>query len=200
MSLVDNAIVRRFHEMRIEEHGEDSTQALGWKNFHSQQARFAMLEDIGDMNDCSVLDVGCGHGDLRAYLDDKYPRLRYAGIDQMEEFLDVAIDRYAKMPETTFYLGDCYTAELPRMDYVLASGSLIYRNSEPHFIELVITKLFDTCRVAFGFNLLSKVDSPEGVLVAYDPETIVQYCSTLTENVLLHEDYFDGDFTVWMYK
>jgi SAM-dependent methyltransferase len=200
MTLVDNAIVRRFHEMRIEEHGEGTTQALGWKNFYSQQARFAMLENIGNMNDCSVLDVGCGHGDLRAYLGDKYPRLRYAGIDQMEEFLDVAIERYGHLPETTFYLGDCYTAELPRMDYVLACGSLSYRSSDTGFIEQIITKLFYTCRIAFGFNLMSKVDAPGGILMAYDPQTIMRHCHILTSNVILHEGYFDGDFTIWMYK
>ena len=199
MTLVDNLNVRRYHEMRIKEHGEDSTQALGWKNFYSQQARFAMLEDIGNMNDHSVLDVGCGHGDLRAYLDDKYPRMRYAGIDQMESFLDIAIDRYAHLPETAFYQGDCYSSELPSMDYVLASGSLSYRNSDPSFIYQMITKLFNTCRIAFGFNLLSKIEAG-GILIAYDPETIIKYCRGLSTNVILHQAYFDDDFTVWMYK
>jgi trans-aconitate methyltransferase len=199
MTLVDNLNVRRYHEMRIKEHGEDSTQALGWKNLHSQQARFAMLEDIGDMNDHSVLDVGCGHGDLRAYLDDKYPRMRYAGIDQMESFLDIAIDRYAHLPETAFYQGDCYSSELPSMDYVLACGSLSYHNNDPNYIEFMISKLFNTCHVALGFNLLSKIE-PGGILTAYDPEIIIQYCYTLTDNVILHQGYFENDFTVWMYK
>jgi trans-aconitate methyltransferase len=200
MTIVDRLTVRRFHEIRVDQHGEGTTQALGWKNFHSQQARFAMLEDIGDMNDCSVLDIGCGHGDLRAYLDDKYPRLRYAGIDQMESFLDIAIDRYAHLPNTVFYHGDCYSAELPGMDYVLACGSLSYRNSDEDFIEQMISKLFNTCRIALGFNLLSRVDEPGGILMAYSPEVIVKYCRTLTDNVILHEGYFDDDFTIWMYK
>ena len=199
MTLVANLNVCRYHEMRIKEHGEDSTQALGWKNFYSQQARFAMLEGIGDMNDHSVLDVGCGHGDLRAYLDDKYPGMRYAGIDQMESFLDIAIDRYGHLPETAFYHGDCYSSELPAMYYVLASGSLSYHNSDPNYIEFMIAKLFNACRIALGFNLLSSIE-PGGILTAYNPEKIIQYCHTLTGNVILHENYIENDFTVWMYR
>lgn len=200
MNVIDNIRVQRFHKSRIDDFGEGTTQALGWKNFYSQQARFAMLEGIGDMNDCSVLDVGCGHGDLRAYLDDKYPRMRYIGIDQMEEFLEIAVERYGDMPETSFFAGDCYTAELPRMDYVLACGSLSYHNSDSGFIYNIITKLFITCRIAFGFNLMSRVEAPGGILMAYNPQQILAHCQTLTSNVVLHQGYFEDDFTVWMYK
>lgn len=200
MNLIDYAQIHRFHEARIRDFGKGSTQALGWKNFYSQQACFAMLEDIGDMNDCSVLDAGCGHGDLRAYLDDKYPQIRYLGIDQMEDFLDVAIERYAHLPETAFFVGDFYRAELPRVDYVLACGSLSYHSMEADFVFQAIDKLFNTCRIAFGFNLMSKVDNPGGILVGYEPEVIMQHCRGLTGNVVLHEGYFEDDFTVWMYR
>jgi len=200
MNIIDSIRVQRFHQSRIADFGEESTQALGWKNFHSQQARFEMLEGIGDMNNCSVLDIGCGHGDLRAYLDDKYPKMRYMGIDNMEVFLDIAIARYAHLPNTVFFLGDCYNAELPRMDYVLASGSLIYHSSHPDFIYNIITKLFITCRIAFGFNLLSRVEVPDGILVAHNPQVILEHCRTLTSNVVMHEGYIDDDFTIWMYK
>jgi SAM-dependent methyltransferase len=200
MDLIDGLMVRSFHKARIRDFGEESTQALGWKNFYSQQARFDMLEGIGDMNDCSVLDVGCGHGDLRAYLDDKYPKMRYLGIDQMEDFLDIAIDRCANFPETSFFLGDYYVAKLPGVDYVIACGALSYRRSKPGSIYQVITKLFNTCRIAFGFNLLSKIETPGGILVAYDPQDILKHCQTLTGKVILHKGYLDDDFTVWMYR
>jgi len=86
------------------------------------------------------------------------------------------------------------------LDYVLACGSLSYRSSDPDFIHTIITKLFINCRIAFGFNLLSKVKDPEGILMAYDPQAILAHCQTLTSNVVLHQGYFDDDFTIWMYK
>lgn len=185
--------------MREKENGGGTVKALGYRHDDDQLSRFAMLADIGDMNDCSVLDAGCGYGDLRAYLNHKYPRLKYTGIDQSEAFLMVASGRYAHLPETAFYLGDFCNAELSPADYVLASGSLNYHSSESRFIYNTITKLFNTSRIAFGFNLLRKIE-PGGILVAYDADDIMRHCRTLTPKVVLHDNYFEGDFTIWMYR
>ncbi len=185
--------------MRTRENGEGTVRALGYRHDDDQLARFAMLAGIGDMNNRSVLDAGCGYGDLRGYLNDKYPRLKYIGIEQSDAFLAIASERYAHLPETEFYLGDFFNAGLPPADYVLASGSLNYHSDEPDFIYNTISRLFNTSRIAFGFNLLSQIE-PGGILVAYDTDNIVQYCRTLSPNVLLHNNYFEGDFTVWMYR
>jgi trans-aconitate methyltransferase len=200
MNFVDRSVIYRFHQERISMFGEGTTSALGWKEARSQQVRFEILSQIGDMNKLSVLDVGCGHGDLRAFLGEKYPALRYAGIDQMEEFLDIATSRYGHLPDTTFYLGDCWVAELPNMDYVLACGLLAYRNSQPDFIQRMIAKLFSSCRLGLGFNLLKNVDDPEGILVNYDPQEILQYCRTLSPKVVLREGYAEDDFTIFVYQ
>jgi SAM-dependent methyltransferase len=200
MNIIDKTIIHRFHEMRSNEFGEGSSQALGWVDDQSQQLRFEMLAGIGDMNGCSVLDIGCGHGDLSATLFNKYPKRHYSGIEQVETFLNIATTRYGNLPNTTFYLGDCSSAELPMADYVLASGSLSYRTSEPNFIYHMISKLFSTCRIGFGFNLLSKVNTPGGILMAYDVLDILTYCRSLSSKVVLHDEYCEGDFTVWMYK
>jgi SAM-dependent methyltransferase len=200
MEFVDRSVIYRYHQERIEMFGAGTTSALGWKAEENQTKRFEILSQIGDMNGLSVLDVGCGHGDLRGYLGKKYPGLRYAGLDQMEEFLDVATERYGDLPDTTFYLGDCWTADLPNMDYVLACGLLAYRNSKPDFIFRMIDKLFASCRLGLGFNLLKKVDQPGGLLVDYDPQAILNYCRELTPKVVLREGYADDDFTIFMYQ
>ena len=200
MEFVDRSVIYRYHQERIEMFGEGTTSALGWKEEQSQLKRFEIISQIGDMDDLSILDAGCGHGDLRAFLGKKYPSMRYAGIDQMEAFLDVATARYGSLPDTTFYLGDCWTAELPNMDYVLACGLLAYRNSKPDFIYRMIDKLFGSCRLGFGFNLLKNVSDPDGILVNYDPKDILSYCKTLTPKVVLREGYADDDFTIFMYQ
>lgn len=200
MDFVDRSVIYRFHHERIEMFGKGTSGALGWKSDQNQGIRFEILSQIGDMNELSVLDVGCGHGDLRPYLGKKYPDLRYAGIDQMEEFLDVATERYGSLPNTTFYLGDCWSAKLPNMDYILASGFLAYRNSQPDFIYKMIERLFASCRLGFGFNLLKNVKDPEGILVNYDPKDILNYCKQLTPKVVLRDGYAADDFTIFMYR
>jgi hypothetical protein len=67
------------------------------------------------------------------------------------------------------------------------------------FVVKTIEKLFLTCRKGFGFNLLSQVDPPNGLLVAYDPQFIETYCRLLTPKTKLVQGYRANDFTVFMY-
>ena len=200
MNFVDRSIIYRFHQERIEMFGEGTSAALGWKSDESQTVRFEILSQIGDMTGLSILDLGCGHGDLCAFLRRKYSDLRYAGIDHMEELLDVAASRYGSLPDTTFYLGDCWSADLPNMDFVLASGLFAYKNSQPDFIYRMIDRLFASCRLGTGFNLLKNVNDPEGILVNYDPQEILNYCRQLSQKVVSREVYAEDDFTIFIYR
>lgn len=200
MDIIDRANIMSFHKTRIRDFGAGTERALGWKTTDSQTARFDVLAGIADLDDRSVLDVGCGHGDLRAHLGERYPRVRYAGIDQMQDFLDVAVERFGDWPDTKFLLGDFSHVTLPEVDYVLASGAMGYRSSDPDFVFETITRLFAACRLGFGFNMLRCVENPDGILAAYDPDVVLAHCRTLTANVVYRDDYLDDDFTVLMYR
>jgi len=147
-----------------------------------------------------VLDVGCGHADLYAFLQPRFPGLRYCGIELLPELLDVAQARHGHDRHVTLGAGDFLRASLPPADYVLASGALNYQHRNPQFIFQAIEKLFDSCRLGLGFNLLSQVPGPEGLLRAYEPAAIVGFCQTLAREVQLRQGYWPDDFTVLMYR
>jgi SAM-dependent methyltransferase len=199
MNLLDTAAIFRFHKEQIKAYGMGSIGALGWTSFEAQQQRFEVLKQIADLNNESVLDAGCGYGDLCAYLQTAYPTMRYFGVEQMPELLNIAAEKYADLPEALFFQGDFAASELPSTDYVLVCGSLNYRNSDPLFVLKMIEKLFTGCRKGLGFNLLSYIDPPEGLLTAYKPEFILEYCRQLTTNVVLKNNYRPNDFTIFMY-
>jgi SAM-dependent methyltransferase len=69
MNLIDRATVIHFHRHRIAEFGADSVRALGWVSEASQTSRFEVVAQAADFNDSSVLDLGCGTGDLKAFLE-----------------------------------------------------------------------------------------------------------------------------------
>jgi len=50
-----------------------------------------------------------------------------------------------------------------------------------------------------GFNLLTQVDPPDGLLTAYNPGFITAYCRQLTPNTMLTDGYRENDFTIFMY-
>ncbi|MCJ8208317.1 class I SAM-dependent methyltransferase [Mucilaginibacter sp. RS28] len=197
-SLTDTASIFRYHREMIAHYGNNNSHALGWRDDQSQLIRFQVLSQIGDLNHHSVMDVGCGHADLCPYLKAIYPDCRYLGVEQIPELLDRAIERYGHLPETLLFLGDFLTSPLPAADYVLASGSLNYSSSDPEFIYKAISKLFESSRVGFGFNLLRSV-SQTGLLKAYNLDTIWAYCQELTTKAVLKDDYSEEDFTIFLY-
>ena len=197
--LLDNAAVARFHRRRIAEYGAGSPGALGWHP-EGQQVRFQILSQIADLAHCSVLDVGSGYADLYPFLKQRFVGVRYHGIEQMAELLAVAQARYDQAPGLTLSQGDFLSAPLPLSDYVLASGALSYRRREPRFVHQAIERLFAACRRGLGFNLLDWEPPGGGPLAAYVPADIVAFCQTLAPRVVLRENYWQGDFTVFVYR
>ena len=74
-----------------------------------------------------ILDVGCGYGDLKGYLDKRFSGFTYVGIDQMPEFINRAREQYKDRPDTYFFQTDFTVVDFPKVDYVMASGALGYR-------------------------------------------------------------------------
>ena len=198
-SLADSGEIFRYHRGMAEQHGAGNIYTLGWRDAESQTKRLDVLAQIGNLNHQTVLDAGCGHADLFPYLQNIYPNLgHYCGIEQIPELLDEAIKRYNDLPSTSFISGNFMSPSLPVADYILVCGSLNYQSSDSEYIYKAINRLFQHSNLGFGFNLLSRV-SMQGLLVAYKPQHIFDYCQTLTPNVVLKEDYSDEDFTIFMY-
>jgi SAM-dependent methyltransferase len=81
------------YRRRFEEHGVDP-RSLGWAKGR-QELRFEVALRGLDLAFESVLDVGCGFGDLYAHLKGRGWSGRYLGLDVVPEFLEVARQRHA---------------------------------------------------------------------------------------------------------
>ncbi len=197
--ITDTEAIFYFHQYKIRQFQNRNHRALGWRDLESQRIRFKVLAQIANLNHASVLDAGCGHGDLREYLNQKYTGVQYHGMEQIPEFLDLAQLLYGHLPGTAFYQGNFMTDELPAADYTLINGSLNYRNTDAGFIFNAIKRLFSHSRLGLGFNLLSHIPANDN-LVAYPPDKILAYCRTLSNRVAFKDDYADEDYTIFMYR
>jgi len=197
--MTDNSAIFDYHRSMIAYHGNTGPAALGWTDRESQLVRFRVLSEMAGLDHCSLLDAGCGHGDLLGYLLTRYPDINYTGIEQLPEFLAEAGKRYGLLPEAIFLEGDFCRDALPAVDYVLLSGALNYHQEDPDFIYNAISKLYAASRKGFGFNLLRRV-IPNGLLAAYQPDNVCAYCETLGADVRLRLDYSDEDFTIYLYR
>lgn len=201
MNLIEKATVIHFHRHRIAQYQAGSSMALGWKNQHSQDARFAALMPIGNMQGCTVLDIGCGYGDFKAYLDHHATDYSYTGIDMMPEFIDAAQARYADHGNAAFYQCDFTQQTLPEVDYVFASGALSYRSENPDFFLAMIDKLHRAARCGLAFNMLDAAYFPSHpLLVGHDRATVLDFCQNLSAQVELVSGYLSDDFTILLRK
>lgn len=201
MTLLEKATILHYHRHRIDEHAGGSVEALGYRGEQSQVLRFEALAGVGDISGCSVLDVGCGHGDLKGYLDQHCHGFSYIGIDQMAEFVTQARALYGQRPSCYFCIADFTEAELPHADYVFASGVLGYRCADEKFHFDMIVRMYLAANKALAFNMLDAAVFPQHpLLTGHDADKVVEFCKRLAPRVQLVRGYLEDDFTVLMFK
>jgi len=189
--------IKRYEE-RLQEHGI-AARTMGWRDAEQQYMRFAILADIGNMNNCSVLDVGSGFGDFYAFLKQKGLNVKYTGYDITSRIVDIARQKH---PDATFAVKDVLQEESGKFDYVVSSGILNARLSDNEgFVRKLLERCFELCHIGAAINMMSNyVDYQEENLYYYSPESIFTFCKTLTKRISLRHDYMPFEFTVYLYK
>ena len=201
MNLQEKCSVLYFHQLCLKESGDGTYGALGWVEKGNQLTRFEILSNIANLNGASVLDVGCGYGHLKKYLDDRYYNVAYTGIDFMPEFVELAQQTYAECPNTLFIRKDFSEGDLPAADYVFASGIFCYRSSDENYYTQLITSMYKAAKKGIGFNMLDIDKFPtSGFLKAHRVAATKAFCESLSSNVVLKQNYLPEDFTIFMYK
>jgi len=198
MNLIEQANVIHYHRKRL---GGSELHALGWRGLESQRLRFETLCGIANLNDCSILDVGCGYGDLRGFLDTRFRAIVYLGIDQMGEFVAHSRHKYSHLSHTHFLQADFLNVILPNVDYILASGAFGYRSSNRLYPYNVIQSMWEAAAKGIAFNMLdAAMFEGNEVLAGRDVDEVMSFCRMLDPNAELLRGYLEDDFTVWMRK
>jgi 2-polyprenyl-3-methyl-5-hydroxy-6-metoxy-1,4-benzoquinol methylase len=177
----------------LAEHGPGSPRAVGWGNHEWQVTRFKVLCSYVPIVS-SLIDVGCGLGDLSLYTD----ALSYLGVDAEPALIAEAKTRH---PSCTFAVCDVRSDDWSRLgdaDWVVASGVL------PHlkFDELrpFLNRLWSKAKDGLAVNFHSSwepVRIDPGVSY-FDPADVLKIGRSLTRNVMLRADYLPHDATLVM--
>lgn len=197
----DDARNIQLYSKLVETYGTD-VRALNWGSREAQHARFAVLAQVGDLQDATLLDVGCGVGDLYAWMRERGVRVSYTGIDITPSMVEVARRRF---PEESFQVKNLLDARATgerAYDYVLASGLFTHRREEPSsFLVAMTTRMFAVCRRAVALNCLSTwASTREPEEYHADPLDTMRACRTLTSRIVVRHDYHPGDFTLYLYR
>ncbi|MGE5556921.1 MAG: class I SAM-dependent methyltransferase [Caulobacteraceae bacterium] len=188
-----------YYEDKLRTYGHD-TRSLGWIP-GCRNIRLGVLTGIGNMDGSSVLDVGCGFGDLYGYLKGKGLNVDYTGLDINPDFIDIARKTY---PDARFIVADFEDDDVDgEYDWAFASGIFTLRISDnATFIRNILRKMFSICRKGFAANFLSPgtLNSSADTYWQCQPERILKFCRGLSKRVSLRCDYMATEFCVHVYK
>lgn len=94
----DHKIILAHFNRIYQRYGEDDVRSLSWGSDNSQQERFRVLAEIADLEGCSILDAGCGLGDLYRFLKKKVIDFQYTGYDLNANMVKAARPRPLVFP------------------------------------------------------------------------------------------------------
>lgn len=192
------------HYQRLLEQYGDSPEASQWSSRESQEKRFEILTQIGELEGCDILDFGCGTGHLATYLIQRGLSVNYIGVEIIDELL--AIGRQ-KHPNHQF----CRLEEVldHKFDYVIISG--VFNNKikdNQKFYQEILEQCFSMAKRGVAFNLLSYyVDYYDDSLFYERPEKIFRYIKeNISPYVTIRNDYqvkpgiLPFEFTGYIYR
>jgi SAM-dependent methyltransferase len=192
--------IRRYNE-RLEKYGI-SELALGWGEKGRAKLRYEILTSCWDFNNTSILDFGCGFGDMYQYIFEKGIRdFKYTGIDINQMFIDIAIEKYGKNAE--FLVKNLLEDEIKdKFDFVLSSGVFNFKlENNIKFIEDSFEKFNELSIKGFAVNFLSnKVEYQYDYTYHANPSTILDIAYKYSKNVILRNDYMPYEFTIFVNK
>jgi SAM-dependent methyltransferase len=178
--------------------------ALYWGSREVQEQRFQVLSEMSGIEAGeSLLDVGCGFGDLAAWLEQQGIPVDYTGIDLSPDLLE---EGRRQDPDIRLIEADLFDFNPPpeSYDWVWLSGTL-NRDLEDdgQYVLAVITRMFDACRKGIAFNLLDARDEWTGKrwdLQCFRPSKIEVLVAGLSDCHDIRDDYLKGDFSVLVMK
>ena len=170
-----------------------SFKALHWSSPQNQEKRFEILAQIGDLDGCKILDLGCGFGDFYAYLKRTGVHCHYTGYDTMQEFINKAAREFG---EASFAAKSIFENKAS-FDYILASGLFAFGN-KTFFFETLERALKFAVR-GLGFNLFKPQNDKRFFYMEKD-EILFFLKGLDLGRVVIKDGYLNGDTTFFLYK
>lgn len=179
-----------FYISAIEKHGI-TPKGLNWTSQDTQEIRFENLFKLLPDTIDSLIDVGCGFGDLYFYIQNKNLKVNnYQGIDSLHTMCQVAQQRTS----ANIIHADATKANLPKAHYYLCSGALNILH--PYEAHLFIRNCFHASTKGFVFNTLYGDKQSDTYNYMTDKQLQNIASSLNVKRVAYKDNYIHNDITV----
>jgi len=187
------------YRQAVREHGAGFAATL-WGNERTQRLRFDVCLDLlGPLDDCALLDVGCGRGDLAAHLIERNLAFgSYAGLDALPDQIAAAQQRGLERCtfHTADFVADAASLDVCEPDFAIISGTL--NTMDDPTARGLVERCFDRSAQGVVFNFLS--DRPHQRWAGrnlsparrFNTADWLDWSMRLTSRVAFTQAYLDG--------
>ena len=197
---LDKAETQERYRKRWFEYGYDS-RSLGW-NKDCQWVRFeAALEGLRPEDFDTVIDFGCGFGDLLAFLRMKQWQGKYTGVDIVDELINEAAKRHKHDDRAKFVCLDGNSSLPEKAALAVAIGVFNHRLHQDNlaFVRETLSNLWEATTKVVVCDFLSSssdVEHRRGDLFYADPRELYELATTYSRRVVIHHAYMPFEFQV----
>jgi SAM-dependent methyltransferase len=192
-----NKVISQYSKL-LEQYGYNP-QSVGWGQRKGKQSiRYNVLSEIGKLNNCSILDVGCGFGDFYGFLKHKKMNVNYFGIDITPGLIEFGKKIY---PKANFEVRDFENKKFKqKFDWVFFSG-ISSAGVNYKIIKKIMKEMYKICKSGIALNFVGGVLDYKTKGIFYsDPEKIYNISKELSNRITLRHDYMPFEFTIYVYK
>lgn len=198
LNKTDRERIVDLYESRYRKSGRDVT-TVGWGSVRDQLMRFDVLFRGLELDGKSILDVGCGLGDIIPYLDSRTGgNYSYTGIDVTPAFVKDAEKTFIGSGRK-FIVGDILEMDdIEKVDIVVLSGALNFRiEDNVGHAHSMVQRMFDLSNEVVSFNMLSSyVDFIDEKNFHHQPEEMYAFSKSISRWVNMYSDYPLYEFTI----
>lgn len=185
-----------------DKHGT-SSKAVLMDDPQTQYFRFSQLVKSLDFDDRrkTLLDIGCGNGELYKFLNFLGFRGQYVGYDINEKLLAQARSRFTNID---VHNKDIMSAEMTQhFDYVVLSGLFnVNVGQSTTWVHDFLKKMFSLCDGVMAFNMISThVTFREETMFYMNPAEVLTFCiENLSKRTTLAHHNLPYNYTVTVFK
>jgi SAM-dependent methyltransferase len=201
------------YSSRYKDFGRD-IKTLGWGSTAQQNYRFQNVFQYCDFKEKSILDIGCGFGDLNRFLiDNKIEFESYTGWDINKDLLNEVEDihssniNYQQIDIATYNL-DIFNDKfnigimLGLLNFNLKSDDINYEYSKT-LIKNAFNVVNEVLVVDFLSTCYTNEYPIEDFVFYHNPSVMLEFALSMTSNIVLKHNYSpipQKEFMLFLYK
>lgn len=170
----------------------------------SHLKRFEKILELGDFQDKTVLDVGCGIGGFLTFLREKGISCEFTGIDINPGMIDKARQLHPEIKKN-FFVCDIIEEDLDGpFDWVTSNGPLNLRFDGTLNMDMtmrLVERMYSLARIGIAISMTSALTrKPNDETFYYRPLDILAETFKFCANVRFDHTYLPHDFVLFCYK